>query len=356
MSANALLTIPHQLPSTGATQRTISVAVPAGTTHLAIFGSGTFDITAATFNTTETLSKLLGSAGSSFISMWLLEAPSVVTANLVVDMTFGRGGITVVCVGGAVPGAPTTANNYTSSNPHSLNISSTVDSLVLGQWGCTHGDSTTGVLSAGTELANYIGSAGAIGASYRIGVSAQVGTGAVVNATWTRTGVGAGDRQIAANFAALPVGPDITLQPTNQAALLSNGGQATFTAAATASVGNVTNIVVKKDGAVISNNSNFAITTTGVGSSPNATCQLVVTVTDSAFDQDVFTIEFTDANGTVVSNGATLSIFNGVTRLSLTGNVAVFKSDFDSEVLPGSFIRVRATKGSGTSYGSFLTT
>ncbi len=155
-------------------------------------------------------------------------------------------------------------------------------------------------------------------------------------------------------------GPTITTQPTAQTALLSNGGTANFTAAATASSGNITGITVKKDGVTITDGGAYDITTTGVNSSPNATCTLVVTNTDTSLDGDAFTVDFTDANGTTTSSSAVRTGKNGPT---LSGSGVTNGSGVATRTLvcdyvcgPGEFIALTATAKGRTVRGSARST
>ncbi len=150
------------------------------------------------------------------------------------------------------------------------------------------------------------------------------------------------------------VGPAITVQPTAQTALLSNGGTATFTATAT-STGSISAIQWKKDGSNISDGGAYGITTTGIGTG-SVTSTLVVTNTNTADDGDAFTVDFTDANGTTTSSSAVMTVKNGPT---LSGSGVTNGSGVATRTLvcdyvcgTGEFIALTATAGGVTVRGS----
>ena len=134
-------------------------------------------------------------------------------------------------------------------------------------------------------------------------------------------------------------GPTINTQPVAQTCILSNESSKTWTIAATTS-GGALSYQWKFDGVNVGTNS-ASYTRTGIvlaDTAKNVRCDV------------------TDSNGTTVSANALLTVVNGVTRTSLVGNVATFTSDYSTQANSGKFIRTRAIKGAGVTYGSFFTT
>lgn len=204
----------YSLPGAGESTSTFSVTVPSGATGLLVcienvrFPPRT--VSTVTFNG-DSLASLTNVENTTYVrsELWAMDNPDIATGNVEVTWSgASRGAVTVLAVTGADAVASWTVGSNTSGT---LAITSTTDGLVVDNYAIDEGDSTTIALTAGTSIANHIGSTGGGGASSRQGVATQAGTGGSVSFTWTPTGAGAYPAHTVVNIPATSSGPTIPI-------------------------------------------------------------------------------------------------------------------------------------------------
>lgn len=175
--------------SAGESPSVLSVTVPSGATKLVVLVVSRYyeTCTAQTYGGVALVSRATQVNGTDlFCISFTQDNPAVGTADVSLSWTTGnRGAMIAFSLSGAATGnfAATAGQNTAAA----LAVASTSGGLVLSIFGSRDGDSTTIALSAGTSLANLIGSAGAGGNSVRMGAASQAGTGSPVSTTWTPT-------------------------------------------------------------------------------------------------------------------------------------------------------------------------
>lgn len=347
MDATVVLTATRALPSAGESVSTFSVAVPAGTTKILLFANNLRftpprTVSSITFNGSQNFTNVPGAtvqrndSGSPYIrtDCWYLDVPTITTANIVVTWSgAARGSVVALCLSGAESGPPSaTVTDIISGSVSSLAVASTIGGLVLSNYMIDTGDATTIALSAGTSLANFIGSAGSGGTSVRTGAASQAGTGSNVNTTWTETGTGTVAIHVAVSIAAIVVGPTIDTQPQDVDAI--EGEDATFNVSATTS-GGALSYDWDKDAEAIGTDAD------------SVTLENVQLVDDGA----EIGVAVTDSNGTTDSARATLNVYAApaLTTPAATDagglTTADLSSGFPNPLRPGSCIEVRLMRG-----------
>ncbi len=365
---SVLLSVERALPSAGESSSTLSVAVPSGTTKLVVFASNCLfnprTVSSIAFNTSESFTAVTGGSitdTTPYIrtEAWFLDNPTITTANVVVTWSgAARGGVTVLCLDDAASGQPAAVNTgqVTGSVAAStVAVASTSGGIVLSGYAVRRGDATTASLTAGTSIENFIGSATSGDPSTRCCVASQAGTGSSVSTTWTPSGTGERAAHVVLAISAEATAPTITTQPTAQTALLSNGGTATFTVAATSSGGSLTydwELETSVGGGVYANVADGS----GGTWAGQAAATLSGTFTATTLDGRRVRCNVTDSNGTTTANAVTLTVKNGPT---LSGSGVTNGSGVATRTLvcdyvcgTGEFIALTATAGGVTVRGS----
>jgi hypothetical protein len=133
---------------------------------------------------------------------------------------------------------------------------------------------------------------------------AAADTDATMGASWTGAAVGAIVGVVLEGI----VGPTITVQPTNDVGIISNGQSTVYTGTATGTT--ISAFTWEVDGSPIADGGIYDIATTGIGTG-SASSTLTITRTDKTGTPWDINFDVTDANGTTASNTVTDTWWTG---------------------------------------------